>query len=125
MTESNSESRQKFGPNRARASRTTIMSSSQPPEQPPAREDAKPSTSTSDVVMESAQPPADAEKMDVTPDPPAETWSDLPQELLTASAEEIVSRRRLIENDIRVSLGVVLRPGALCGLVLSLCIFAA
>jgi 26S proteasome regulatory subunit T5 len=42
--------------------------------------------------------------MDVTPDPPAETWSDLPEELLTASAEEIVTRRRLIENDIRVGL---------------------
>jgi 26S proteasome regulatory subunit T5 len=54
--------------------------------------------------METTQTPSDAEKMDVTPDPPAETWSDLPEDLLTASAEEIVSRRRLIENEIRVSL---------------------
>jgi 26S proteasome regulatory subunit T5 len=42
--------------------------------------------------------------MDTTSDPPAETWSDLPEELLTATAEEITSRRRLIENDIRVGL---------------------
>ncbi|KAG8822028.1 26S proteasome regulatory subunit 6A [Serendipita sp. 399] len=47
--------------------------------------------------------------MDTTPDPPAETWSDLPEELLTASAEEIVSRRRLIENDIRVMRSETLR----------------
>jgi len=79
------------------------MSSSQPPEQPPSHEDNKAASSSADASM-SAAPPAEAEKMDITPDPPAETWSDLPEELLTASADEIISRRRLIENDIRVRL---------------------
>lgn len=80
------------------------MSSAQPPEQPPSGDPSKPGPSKSDPpsYTNDSQQPADADKMDATPDPPAETWSDLPEELLTASAEEIVSRRRLIENDIRV-----------------------
>lgn len=75
--------------------------SSQPPPGHPGPSDNKPSSSTD--ATSSTQPAADADKMEVTPaEPPAETWSDLPEELLTASADEIVSRRRLIENDIRV-----------------------
>jgi 26S proteasome regulatory subunit T5 len=81
------------------------MASSQPPEQPPSRNDEKPAPSTSNASNTNSTQPVEGggDKMDVTPDPPAETWSDLPEELLTASAEEIVTRRRLIENDIRVS----------------------
>jgi 26S proteasome regulatory subunit T5 len=79
------------------------MSSAQPPEQPPSREDAKEASSSTDVSMSTGQT-AEGDRMDTTSDPPAETWSDLPEELLTASAEEITARRRLIENDIRVGL---------------------
>ena len=42
--------------------------------------------------------------MDVTPDTPEETWSDLPEEILTLSTDEILTRTRLIENDIKVVL---------------------
>lgn len=91
-------------PNRvAYASRPPPMSSAQPPEQPPSRDDEKAPLLSSDAPSSTAQP-AEGDKMDTTPDPPAETWSDLPEELLTASADEIISRRRLIENDIRVSI---------------------
>jgi 26S proteasome regulatory subunit T5 len=80
------------------------MSSAEPPAQPPSGDPSKPGPSKSDQPSNTndAQSPADADKMDATPEPPAETWSDLPEELLTAAADEIVSRRRLIENDIRV-----------------------
>jgi len=47
--------------------------------------------------------PSNPDAMEVTPEPPAETWGDLPPELLSASAEEINSRMRLIDNEIRVS----------------------
>ena len=41
--------------------------------------------------------------MDETPDvPPEETWDDLPEEILTLSTDEILTRTRLIENDIKV-----------------------
>ncbi|KAG8812526.1 26S proteasome regulatory subunit 6A, partial [Serendipita sp. 400] len=82
------------------------MTSTQPPNPPPIRDEEKVSASTSEA---STTQQAEADKMDITPDPPAETWSDLPEELLTASPEEIVSRRRLIENDIRVMRSETLR----------------
>ena len=41
--------------------------------------------------------------MDVTPDAPGEeTWDDLPEEILTLSTDEILTRTRLIDNDIKV-----------------------
>jgi 26S proteasome regulatory subunit T5 len=44
--------------------------------------------------------------MDVTPDAPEEeTWSDLPEEILTLSTDEILTRTRLIDNDIKVLFG--------------------
>ena len=72
------------------------MSSAPPPSDPPSNE--KPLISVDD--QENARSTPDA--MEVTPEPPAETWEDLPPELLSASAEEINSRMRLIDNEIRV-----------------------
>jgi 26S proteasome regulatory subunit T5 len=72
------------------------MSSAPPPVEPPSSE--KPLISVD--VQENARSNSDA--MEVTPEPPAETWGDLPPELLSASAEEINSRMRLIDNEIRV-----------------------
>lgn len=77
------------------------MSSAQPPEQPPSRNDQKPEPSSSNAAS-TVQLTTEADSMEVTPEPPAETWSDIPEELLTAPADDIISRRRLIENEIRV-----------------------
>ena len=76
---------------------TSDMSSAPPPSEPPSNE--KPLISVD--VQETTRSNPDA--MEVTPEPPAETWEDLPPELLSASAEEISSRMRLIDNEIRVS----------------------
>lgn len=35
--------------------------------------------------------------------PPEETWEDIPDDVKNAGADEIVTRARLIDNDIRVS----------------------
>ena len=41
--------------------------------------------------------------MDTTPDqPPEETWDDIPADILSLSTDEILTRIRLIENDIKV-----------------------
>lgn len=43
--------------------------------------------------------------MDTTPDQPAEeTWSDIPEEIMSLSSDEILTRIRLIENDLKVRL---------------------
>jgi 26S proteasome regulatory subunit T5 len=45
------------------------------------------------------------EAMDTTPDetkPVEETWEDIPDEIKSLGADEINSRIRLIENDIKV-----------------------
>lgn len=73
------------------------MSSAPPPDQPPSND--KPLIPVD--AQDSGRSNSDA--MEVTPEPPAETWGDLPPELLSASAEEINSRMRLIDNEIRVS----------------------
>jgi 26S proteasome regulatory subunit T5 len=41
--------------------------------------------------------------MDTTPDVPAEeTWEDIPEEIRSLSTDEVLTRIRLIENDIKV-----------------------
>ena len=41
--------------------------------------------------------------MDTTPDqPPEETWEDIPEEIRSLSTDEILTRTRLIDNDLRV-----------------------
>ena len=44
--------------------------------------------------------------MDTTPDateqPPQDPWADIPEEIMACSTDEIMSRIRLIENDIKV-----------------------
>ena len=55
--------------------------------------------------------------MDTTPDqPPEETWADIPEEVMALSTDEILTRIRLIENDIKVcpSLRISVRLGN-CG----------
>jgi hypothetical protein len=41
--------------------------------------------------------------MDTTPDAPVEeTWEDIPEDVMALSTDEILTRIRLIENDIKV-----------------------
>lgn len=41
--------------------------------------------------------------MDTTPDvPQEETWEDIPEDIMTLSTDEILTRIRLIENDMKV-----------------------
>ena len=43
--------------------------------------------------------------MDTTPDqPPEETWDDIPEDIMTLTTDEIQTRTRLIDNDIKVCL---------------------
>lgn len=47
---------------------------------------------------------ADVAPMDTTPDqPPEETWADIPEDVMGLSTDEILTRIRLIENDMKVS----------------------
>ncbi|KAG6816039.1 26S proteasome regulatory subunit 6A-B [Tephrocybe sp. NHM501043] len=74
------------------------MSSQPPPSQPPTNSDKQPEVSPSSHP----EPAADA-AMDTTPDvPEEETWSDLPEEILSLTTDEILTRVRLLENDIKV-----------------------
>lgn len=51
--------------------------------------------------MTSTPPPGEL-AMDLTPDPPPEeTWDDIPEDIMALSTEEIITRTRLIDNDIK------------------------
>ena len=43
-------------------------------------------------------------EMDTTPDQPEETWDDIPEEIMELDTEDIRTRIRLIDNDIKVRL---------------------
>lgn len=82
--------------------RREYMSSQEPPNGPPASskpEDASASESTPLLVDTQDGEAA----MDTTPDqPPEETWEDIPEDVRNAGVDEITTRARLIDNDIRV-----------------------
>jgi 26S proteasome regulatory subunit T5 len=74
------------------------MSSAPPPSDPPGNPEKKPEDSAPST-------PAAAEgiAMDTTPDAPVEeSWEDIPEDIMVLSTEEINTRTRLIENDIKV-----------------------
>lgn len=50
--------------------------------------------------------------MDTTPDeqPQEETWDDIPSDVKAASTEEISTRSRLIDNDVKVREEMAMRP---------------
>lgn len=75
------------------------MSSVPPPNPPPANQE-KPT----DAAASASTPAQAAEgEMDTTPDVPAvETWEDIPEDVMALSTDEILTRIRLIENDIKV-----------------------
>ncbi|KAH9033311.1 26S proteasome subunit P45 [Lactarius hengduanensis] len=54
----------------------------------------------------------EAAEMDTTPDQPVEeTWDDIPEEIMELETEDILTRIRLIENDIKVMRSEQLRLG--------------
>ena len=67
-----------------------------PPEIPPQDKQPDPQSPTTTHQEQDAA-------MDTTPDqPPEETWDDIPADILALSTDEILTRIRLIENDIKV-----------------------
>ena len=79
------------------------MSSAPPPPNPPSGDDEKPP-----VAADTTDPnPKPVDAMDVqepeTPKaPPADTFEDIPAEIMGAATDEILTRIRLIDNDIKV-----------------------
>lgn len=78
------------------------MSSAPPPTNPPNNnneKDGEPSASAASA------PATDAAPMDTTPDQPAEeTWDDIPEDVMELGTDDIMTRIRLIDNDIKVRL---------------------
>jgi 26S proteasome regulatory subunit T5 len=75
------------------------MSSAPPPNPPEDNHEKKPETSTPAPSSSSAE----AAAMDTAPDvPPPETWDDIPEEIMSLSTDEVLTRIRLIDNDIKV-----------------------
>ncbi|KAG6820704.1 26S proteasome regulatory subunit 6A-B [Arthromyces matolae] len=74
------------------------MSSLPPPNNPAGNPEKQPeasSASQSEPVTETA--------MDTTPDvPEEETWADIPEDILSLTTDEILTRIRLLDNDIKV-----------------------
>lgn len=76
------------------------MSSTQPPNPPSSNNDGK---KPEESAPATAPTPAGDAAMDTTPDvPPPENWDDIPEEILSLSTDEILTRIRLIDNDIKV-----------------------
>ncbi|EKM52085.1 uncharacterized protein PHACADRAFT_262549 [Phanerochaete carnosa HHB-10118-sp] len=86
------------------------MSSVQPPNEPPEENDnteQKPEAQASSSTTPAAP---DESAMDTTPDqPPEETWEDIPEDIKSLSTDEITTRTRLIDNDLRVIRSETLR----------------
>lgn len=75
------------------------MSSAPPPNPPP----SNPEKPADGEESPSAPNPATEGEMDTTPDQPAEeTWEDIPEDIKSLGTDEILTRIRLIENDIKV-----------------------
>lgn len=75
------------------------MSSLPPPNNPPPNPEKKPE----DTAAAAPSAPADAAAMDTASDaPPEETWADIPEEIMSLSTDEIITRTRLIDNDVKV-----------------------
>lgn len=76
------------------------MSSAPPPGNPPSNPEKQPEQ----PLSSDATTNQDAAAMDTTPDsqPEEETWADIPEEVMALSTDEILTRIRLIENDIKV-----------------------
>ncbi len=68
-----------------------------PPDQPAGNPEKQPEQASSPPTTAATE---DA-SMDTTEDKP-ETWDDIPEEIMALSTDEILTRIRLIDNDIKV-----------------------
>jgi len=75
------------------------MASAPPPQDPT---DVKPEQQVSNSTAAPADGAAPMETDAAPAAPPVETWDDLPDDIKSATPEEIMTRIRLIENDIKV-----------------------
>lgn len=74
------------------------MSSAPPPNDPPSNPEKQAESQPTPAVTA----PQEA-AMDTAPDQPAEeTWADIPEDVMALGTDEILTRIRLIENDIKV-----------------------
>ena len=55
-----------------------------------------------DTTPEVTQPTAETQ-----PEPPVDDWADIPEEVMGLSTDEILSRTRLIDNDVKVCPGTI------------------
>lgn len=75
------------------------MSSAPPPANPPSNNDKK----SDDSAPSQTPASGDAAEMDTAPDVPVEeTWADIPEDILALNNDEILTRVRLLDNDIKV-----------------------
>ena len=75
-----------------------------PPAEHPDNNDQRSDPNKSDTASPDTQ--IEAAEMDTTPDQPVEeTWDDIPEDIMELETEDIFTRIRLIENDIKVRLG--------------------
>lgn len=73
------------------------MSAVPPPNDPPANPEKQPEAAPSSAAAPDEAP------MDTTPDqPPEETWADIPEDVMSLNTDEILTRIRLIDNDMKV-----------------------
>ncbi|KAJ7459956.1 26S proteasome subunit P45 [Mycena latifolia] len=80
------------------------MSAVPPPNDPPANPEKQPESAPAAATQPDEAP------MDTTPDqPPEETWADIPEEVMSLNTDEILTRIRLIENDMKVMRSETLR----------------
>lgn len=80
-----------------------------PPGEHPNNNEERSDPNKQDIESPETTQPESAE-MDTTPDQPVEeTWDDIPEEIMELETEDVLTRIRLIENDIKV------RPGSLGG----------
>jgi 26S proteasome regulatory subunit T5 len=73
-----------------------------PPAEPP-NNNGQPNDANKSESDDSSSAQAEVAEMDTTPDQPAEeTWDDIPEEIMELDTEDILTRIRLIDNDIKV-----------------------
>lgn len=80
------------------SSQDTPSGAPQPPN-PPKPEDSSSSSESAPLLG------SESIEVDAPTEAPEETWEDIPDDVKNAGADEIVTRARLIDNDIRVSWG--------------------
>ena len=90
------------------------MSSAQPPNQPPNNPPTGEKPDEEQPLLGQTLPearPTEDAAMDTAPDqPPEETWDDIPEEIMALTTEDIQTRTRLIDNDIKVTFLYLTEP---------------